>query len=430
MIIIIWLSKLLIYLLRLLKIGGGTSFPGLIVEKYFPAIVRKLSNKYEKVILVTGTNGKTTTQRLIRHILYYSQKDSVSNSSGANLFRSIATTIIGDTNWKGDVKSKILVLEVEEATMPILTKYLNASVIVVTNLYRDQLDAYGELFKTRKYILKAIENSPDSTLILNGDDPNVSSLANNVKNKTLVFAINDERIKDILYEKKDFELTRKENIKKIKGKNIKINKDLSSNFNYKEKGYEIKDIHFKAPGFHYIYNALSSIAAAREVSELKNNKIVAALSTFQPAFGRGETIQINEKKIKLLLIKNPASFTANLSMLKNITNLKLMIIINDNIPDGKDVSWLWDAKMESLSEKNISWITVSGKRALDMRLRLKYAELNNLGIEVEESISKALDISLGKLNKSETLFILPTYTAMLDVRKQIGKIVNITKFWE
>lgn len=430
MIIIIWFSKLLIFILRLLKIGGGTSLPGLIIEKYFPSIISKISRKYEKIIFVTGTNGKTTTQRLIRHILNYSQKEAVSNSSGANLFRGVATTIISDTDWKGDVGSKILVLEVEEATMPILAKYINPSVIVVTNLYRDQLDAYGELFKTRSMIKEAIEKSSESTIILNGDDPNVASLANSVKNKTLLFSLSDERIDEILYEKKNFDLKRKKDLYKIKAENIKINKDLSSKFDYIEKGFKISALNFKAPGFHYIYNAIAAIASAKEVEKLKKRKIQASLSTFQPAFGRGETIKINGRKIKLLLIKNPASFTANLFMLKNIINLKLMIIINDNIADGKDVSWLWDAQIESLKEKNISWITVSGKRALDMQLRLKYAELNNLGIEVEESISKALDISLGKLNKGETLFILPTYTSMLEVRKQIGKIVNINKFWE
>jgi UDP-N-acetylmuramyl tripeptide synthase len=431
MIFIVISIKILTFFLRLLKFGGGTSLPGYLIEKYRPGLISKLFAKYEKVVLITGTNGKTTTQQLLRHLLESKGLKIVSNISGANLFRGIITALIYDLSFTGKPKSEIAVIEVEEATMPIITRYVQPDFLVVTSLYRDQLDAYGEIVQTREYILNSIKASKRSKLILNGDDENVSSMMNEVKNKAILFSIKDSRKKEIFFERTHFKLHPKsKRIKRVWAENIHIENDLSTVFEVSGLYNSKIELQFASPGLQNIYNALSASVVARKLGKMGNAQLRQGFSSFQPAFGRGEIIKIGDKNVRLMLMKNPASFTANLNMLKNINELKLMIIINDNIADGTDVSWLWDTKVEVLQDTNMGWITVSGMRARDMLLRLKYAGIELLSTEIEENISKALKLSLSKLKSGETLFVLPTYTAMLEVRKAIGSMVKIKNMWE
>ncbi len=430
MIILAWILKLIGKFLRLSGLGGGTALPGIIIERFFPSFISKYTKNYDKIVLVTGTNGKTTTQKLTRHILENADVDVVSNTSGANLIRGIASSIINDMSIFGKVRSDVAVFEVEEATMPILCDYVNASYIIVTNLYRDQLDAYGEVMKTREYIITGIKKQRRATIVLLGDDENVSSIANEVKNRTVLFSVRDKRTKEIFYEKPSFRYKSRKNVSRVYANYVKIQDDLSTRFNIYGSGKPIRDVHFQSPGIHYIYNAVAAVAVANRIKKQTSQKIRIAFEKFDPAFGRGEIIRVDDKTLRLLLIKNPASFTATLQMLEKKIDLKLLIIINDNIADGRDVSWLWDSRLEILDKENISWVTVSGTRAKDMMLRLKYADIGSLNVEVEEHIQKALDISLSNLNKEETLYILPTYTAMLDVRKFISNITDIKKFWK
>jgi UDP-N-acetylmuramyl tripeptide synthase len=430
MFIVILLSKIITFFLRLLRLGGGTALPGLIFEKYFPESLSKLTSNYKKIIFITGTNGKTTTQQLLRHLLEFKKVHVASNISGANIFRGIAAAIVSDCNVFGKAKSDIAVFEVEEATMPIITKIISPDYIIVTSLYRDQLDAYGEILQTREYILESIKQVPEAKIVLNGDDKNLSSIASEVKNKVVLFSIKDKRKDEIFYEKPHFKFKGRKNIKKVYAKDISIENDLSTRFSLYGFKVPIKDLHFNSPGIQNIYNAVAACFIAKKIVRFGKSEIKAALSSFNPAFGRGEIIRINGKQVRLLLIKNPASFTANINMLKNVGALKLMILINDNIADGRDISWLWDSNIELLQKSNIAWITISGIRASDMLLRLKYANINSLSTEIEPNISKALGISLAKLRDGEMLFILPTYTAMLEVRKAIGSIVKVKEFWK
>lgn len=429
MIIVILVSKIASKFLRLFKLGGGTSLPGLVIEKYFMHYLTRITSQYKKVALITGTNGKTTTQSFLRHILESSGLKVVSNLSGANLIRGIASVLISDCSIFGKVRSDIAVFEVEEATMPILLKLVRPHFIVVTNLFRDQLDAYGEVVKTRECILNAIKEARSAKVILNGDDINVRSISQEIRNKVILFQIKDKRIKEIFYERGYFKHEVRKGTQEIYAKSITVSNDLSTRFNIYGLKEVVRDVHFKSPGLQNVYNALAAVTVSSEIKSLKAEDLRLAFSRFSPAFGRGEIIKTNGKQIRLLLIKNPASFTANLNMLKHILNLKLLIIINDKIADGRDVSWLWDAKLELLEKANIAWITVSGTRANDMLLRLKYAQVQSMCVEIEPNIARALDISLSKLRDGETLFILPTYTAMLAVRKVIGSIVKIREFW-
>ncbi len=430
MYIYIVLAKLITGIIRLFGLGGATSLPGLLIEKYFPSKVGNLCKNYKKIILITGTNGKTTTQRCLSHIIELKGKKVVSNKSGANLFRGIVSCLVLDRNIIGRKKSDICIFEVEEATMPMITKYIQATHIVVTNLSRDQLDAYGEVTKVREFVLESIKNSPTAVLFLNKDDPNVSTISSEVRNSIVYFNIRDSRKADLFYEKNFTKQGIRKDVDTIYAGRIRLIDDLSTQFNVYMKDRRYRNIRFDSPGIMNVYNAISAIAVASSIYKYRESEVINVFSTFKVAFGRGEVIRIGKKYIRLLLVKNPTSLSANVNMLKGLRNLKLMIILNDNVADGTDISWIWDAQMEELSKTNVASLTISGKRAYDMNVRFKYADINAMSKEVEPVIANALDIALSMLNEEETLYILPTYTAMLEVRKVISTIVNIKKFWK
>lgn len=430
MIIIVNIVKLIVFLVRITGIGGGTSVAGLIIEKLFPKCIEKLSSQYERIILITGTNGKTTTSHILKHILEKYDTKVCSNISGANLLRGIATAMILDTNIYGRTSSNVGVFEVEEATMPVLSRYIKPDYIIITNLFRDQLDAYGEIFKIREYILEAVENCKNATLVLNKDDENVSSLSNNLKNNVILFSIKDKRKDDIFYERVYFNYKSNKSHKEVKAKNIFVLKDLSTTFDVDGIIKKISGLKLSSPGIQNVYNAVAAYIVADDILKMDSEKAKKIMMKFKPAFGRGELIPLNGKKARLLLVKNPASFTINLHMIKSFSKVNLLIVINDKIADGRDISWLWDSDVESLKNIKISSITFSGRRAKDMRVRFKYAEAHAINNEVEENISKALDIAISKLGRDETLIIMPTYTAMLEVRKVLGKITDLKKYWK
>jgi len=430
MYIYIIFAKLITGIIRVFGLGGATSLPGLILEKYFPDKIEYFFKPYKKIIFITGTNGKTTTQRCLRHLIELKGKRVVSNKSGANLLRGIISSLIVDRNVFAKAKSDICIFEVEEATMPILTKYVKPSFILITNLFRDQLDAYGEITKVRNDIVQSVKNSPRSILFLNEDDPSVCSISSEVKNKSYYFFIKDRRKKEIFYEKSAHMNKIDTNAEVVYACRIKIDNDLSSYFDVHLKDKKYRGIRFESPGIMNVYNAVLAIFAADKIIKYSESEIVNAFSTYKVAFGRGEVIKIGSKYIRLLLIKNPASLSLNLDMLKNQRDLKLMIILNDNTADGRDISWIWDANFKVISKTSIASLIVSGKRAYDMNIRLKYADINAMSKEVEPVLSHALDLALSMLNDEETLYILATYTGMLEIRKVIGGIVNLRKFWK
>lgn len=428
--LIIVFTKLLRFLTRLFRFGGGTSFPGLFIEKVYPGFLKDVAGKYKHVILITGTNGKTTTQQFLHHLLTNRGYTVAANKSGANLLRGIATMLVQDCSLFGKPRSDIAVIEVEEATMPIIANHISPHFILVTNLFRDQLDAYGEVVTTRKYIVDAIQKCPEAVIVLNKDDRNVHSISSEIANPLHYISIQDKRVNDIFYERDFVDFSTRVGNTEVSARSVRVEHDLSTRFIIQTPEREYKNIHFVSPGLQNIYNALGAFSIANAIEPYQPSDLQRGFSSFNSAFGRGEVIEIHGKKVRLLLVKNPASVTANLHMLRNILDLKLLIIINDKIADGKDVSWLWDAHFELLNKTRIGWITVSGTRALDMGVRLKYTDIGKVNTAVEQNLEKALHISLSKLRSGETLFILPTYTAMLEIRKIIGNMVNVKEFWK
>ncbi|WOD39148.1 MurT ligase domain-containing protein [Nodosilinea sp. E11] len=429
---IVAFAKLLTLALRVSGRGSGTALPGYLIGRYFPFVLEALVSQIPVVVAITGTNGKTTSQTMLSAVLDQMPGARVlRNKAGANLSQGILSELLKQSNGFGRLDFTHAVLEVEEATLPRIATLLKPNIIAVTNLYRDQLDAYGEIDRTEKLIRDGIAQCPTAAVVVNGDDPRTARLTQGLGNATYYMSLAPEYARFLPYEGK---LNRRlPDSQGLEATNIRINEDLTTDFSVQgrmnDQGVHLPQAKTVSPGFFHVYNGLMAIAIANLLG-IDGATAIAGLQTFRPAFGRGEilTRAQGEKQVnyRLLLVKNPASFSLSLELLRNIPALKLMLAINDNTADSKDVSWLWDSEVERLTQADIDWILCTGIRAKDMVVRLKYAlDTPPSPSPTVESIRQAIDLSFEKANPGDTVFVLPTYTAMLEFRKLMGKTLDI-----
>lgn len=411
--------------LKLTQLSAGTSIIGKIVLKICPNFL-SYSNSYIKTkINVTGTNGKTTTSGLISHILKSNGCSVINNAMGANMLTGVVNAISTSINLLK--KYDYSVIESDEAYLAKIYEKYDADYLLVTNLFRDQLDRYGELETTKRLIQDGINKKENLTLILNADDPLVSSF---LGGKEKIFY----GVEDVIYS---------DDVKKIENKTEEsFNCPCGKKLNYSKKffaqqghyfcdcGYSRPQVKYKATVYLYkdfsilkineeefkiplvgLFNAYNALAAITLLKELNIKNIQQYLDSFKVAFGRSEVKFLRGKKTLIQLIKNPIG--AN-EVLKTVDlNSNILIIINDNYADGRDVSWLWDAEFEQLKDAE-NEITVSGIRAEDMALRLKYAGYPQEKIKIIKDIHSAVKyMSL----KEGNITILPTYTALLKLNK-------------
>ena len=404
---------------RLLNRSGST-WPGHITLKFDSKFIRRALSKNPgvKVVLVAGTNGKTTTTKAIAHILDSSGYETLTNQAGANLLNGLASLIVNHITLEGKLKHKALIFEVDENSLPlVLNEIPNPYSIVLLNLFRDQLDRYGEVNTTAEKWIESLKKLNDSTLVIaNADDPLIAYVASYAARKKYF------SIEDTLKTSKELDHA----VDSITCP--KCNNDLKySKISYSHLGnYECTNCGFKKPetkSFDFksnlkgIYNAYNLSAAANTalLFGIKIKDIENALTEFKPAFGRQETIEMNGKRVMFLLSKNPTGFNESLKVANEERNSSLLILLNDRIPDGRDISWIWDVDFEILENKRK--VFVSGDRAYDLANRLLFA---NVSHEVYEDPKKAYDESLAATQKGELLTILPTYSAMLEIRKYVS----------
>jgi lipid II isoglutaminyl synthase (glutamine-hydrolysing) len=424
-----YLSKILVFVLKTLRLGSGTTLPGLVFEKYYPAIPARLCRGVDKIILVTGTNGKTTTRSLLVKIFEDNGVSICTNLGGANIMRGIVSTMLANWNWKGQPKIKTMILEVEEATMPILTKYINPAQIVITNIFRDQLDAYGEIDQTLAFFKQSIEQTT-SDIIINTDDQKLLQILKGINRNITGFGIEDKNIKMLDFEKSSCQIRinfdQQIIASKITHKNLIAH--IETNWLEQKKLKNNFEIQTNLLGTYNIYNALAALACTFPIFE---HNAVDCITKAQPVFGRGEKISYRNKEIWLFLVKNPAGMNQVCDLIS--TNfrgekIKVSFLVNDKIADGKDVSWLWDCEFEEFVAINHKFeYCTSGTRGLDMLLRLEHA-----GAKVKlknnfDNIEAMLDKNIYNFNADkEKHIILATYTAILKVRKLIGERVKIS----
>lgn len=383
-------------------------------------------------ISVTGTNGKTTTAGLIAQILEANNKEVIHNAQGANMLTGIANVFA--TNVVPSKRYDNCVLESDEAYLSRLYDYMKLDYLVVTNLFRDQLDRYGELDTTAKKIQSAIDKNKDLVLLLNADDPLVANLGHD--NKKLYYGF--ENIE--FAETHTISHAPAEMFNCICGKPLEYSKRFyaQQGHYYCSCGYkrpkcnyqgnakifndyiEISVLHngeethytFDSIGLYNAYNALAAISMALEIG-YKQEEIQNALNTYKAMFGRAEKTEFNGHKTIIQLIKNPAGAS---EVLKTVDlSSKILIAINDNFADGRDVSWLWDAEFELLKDTEKTIVT-SGIRANDMALRLKYAGVPSEKIKVVPDLFEAVEEVSSSEDKTEKVTIMPSYTALLQIK--------------
>lgn len=442
-----WAGKKVELLIKLLRLGAGGTWSGEVALNISPAILQSFVAQLRKgVVIVAGTNGKTTTSLMLTQILQSQGETVVHNATGANLLNGVVSAFIQRADILGKIRADWGVFEVDENSLPLVLKELRVKnyelriVVVLLNLFRDQLDRYGEVDVIAEKWEKALGMlNQNVTIVLNADDPQVAHLGKKLDAQVTYFGITDPT----------HFLKRKEHAADSTfclncGSRLRYEGIYYSHLgiwkcnNCKEKR-PTPDVSFwksPLPGLYNQYNTLAAVSVARALN-IGEETVRQALKDFVPAFGRQEEFVIAGKKIKIFLSKNPAGFNASLRTVLELKPKAMLFVLNDRIPDGRDVSWIWDVDFETIPES--VKVIVAGDRVYDMALRIKYSQKNQKAkinpstslragmqnnnskfknsVQVETDLRKAIHLGLDRVENGEPLYILPTYSAMLEVRK-------------
>ena len=444
-IISILTTKFTLFLTKTI-LKGGTTFPGRVALKLDKNILRKVSQGY-KVILVTGTNGKTTTTSMIYNIIKESDYNVITNNTGANLFPGIVTTFVEHYKFFNKEDNKIAIIEVDEANLKYITEYITPEIITITNLFRDQLDRYGEVYTTLTKILEGVTNVPETKLILNGDESLIGKL--DLPNPVAYYGFNNEIFRgntiDINADSKFCKFCKTPYSYNFVTYNhlgdyfctgcgyshpknkYGVNEILELTSESSTVKIDDTEIYLSQSGVYNIYNALCAYAITKELG-VDTSIIKASLEKQSSSFGRQEIINIEDKEVKIILVKNPAGYNQALQTLSFSKNsFSTAFLLNDNYADGRDVSWIWDVDFEKLSNLNIDEVYISGLRAYDMATRLKIAGLDPSKFSINEEYEKLTESIKKGTNKK--LYILATYTAMINYRKYLHSKGYIKNLW-
>ncbi|MCL5113857.1 MAG: Mur ligase family protein [Patescibacteria group bacterium] len=440
---LILFGKLIIKFSQILNLGNGSTWPGHIALSVNRNLIKDvLKNSNIKTILIAGTNGKTTTSKLLQTILENSGKKVFRNESGANLLNGIASSLIANSSLS-KINYDYAIFEIDENSLPLVLENITPHFVILLNLFRDQLDRYGEVDSIVRKWKESISKLPkETTLILNADDPQIAYLGQKINAATFYFGLSDKKLNigklqhavDSIYcpncgKKLDFKSVYFSHLGEwsclsceLKRPNIDLSKTSS----------------YPLSGIYNMYNTHASSLASLKIG-VSESVIDSSLKNFSPAFGRQEKLSIDGKFVQIFLSKNPTSLNESLRTVRDLEEpacnasvsvaggKNILLALNNRIPDGRDVSWIWDVDFEDfLIDGNI---TVTGDRAYDMTLRIKYAiknselkiknslKISNLKFKIEDDLKKAISLALEQTKETETLYILPTYSAMLEVRK-------------
>ncbi|MFZ1605447.1 MAG: Mur ligase family protein [Enterococcus aquimarinus] len=413
---------------------GGSSYPGKIALTLDPNILDYLAKDYE-VIVVTGTNGKTLTTALIVKILQQEFDDVLTNPTGANMVQGIVSTFLSAHGKKGH--KKFAVLEIDEASLSKVTRYIKPKLFVFTNIFRDQMDRYGEIYTTYQMILDGAAQAPEATILANGDSPIFNS--KDTPNPRIYYGFNHQadheqfadpntdgvlcpHCQHILH----YKMITYANLGKYYCPNCDFKRpelayqltqlgemtNVSSVFTVDEESYKIE-----FGGLYNIYNALTAAAVGQHYG-VSPEKIRLGLSYDEKVFGRQEVITIGSKKCTLVLVKNPVGLNQVIDTITLSPNdFSLVCLLNANYADGLDVSWIWDGSYEHLTKRAIPQVLTGGDRREDMTFRLQVAGL------AEETIHECanLDDVIAQIPQlpTEEVYILATYTAVLQLRQKL-----------
>ena len=433
-------AKLSARAIRAVGAGLGSNLPGRVARSVSPGVLARLCRRTRRgIIAVTGTNGKSTTAGLIYSILRRAGLKTVHNRQGANLVTGITATVIEAADWSGDLDVDYCLFEIDEASLPVVAEEVDISAVLVTNLFRDQLDRFGELDTTARLIDKGIR-AHGSRAVLNADDPNVAQLATDCPR--LYYGI--ESVAGDLAEparSAHMELSycqrcgseycydrvfyaqlghyrcagcgERRPVPDITAAAVALT-PLGSAFTLNVNG-ESQAVTLNLPGLFNVYNALAAAAVAHWYG-IASATIREGIVHYTTLFGRSERLSIDGRSLVIQLIKNPAGASQVVATVAADAGARVLLAINDNLADGRDVSWLWDAEFERLGAYSKE-LVVSGQRAYDMAVRMKYAGVLPEKISVIPALQEAVRHVLSAAQPDETLWILPTYTCLLELRR-------------
>ncbi len=409
----LWIGKSAFALLKLFG-RRGAALPGLIVEKLAPNFLHaKLSELPAGVIIVVGTNGKTTTTKMLSHMLRGEHR-VLTNPTGSNFTRGIVASIVEHASWGGHLPYDIAVLELDEAYAVKFVKLHKPRGVVVLNVMRDQMDRFAEIDQTAK-MLTLVAQAAREFVVLNADDARIADIAQSLSSNIYTFGVSAGLRQTFL---QDDELHG--GVKKTSKITVTVELQdyVGGSATYKIDNDSFT-VELASLGAHNAQNAAAALATCQALNSNLSDTIIR-LSEVRPAFGRGELFTIGDKKVLLQLVKNPGGFRHSLLSAASQNTKSTMIAINDDYPDGRDVSWLWDVDFSSLQNGQI---VTSGVRAADMALRLKYDDIAVKSID--ENLNSCLQGFVASIDSGSVGTIFATYTAMLELRQHMAKITEV-----
>jgi UDP-N-acetylmuramyl tripeptide synthase len=433
---------------RLAGRGGGTTLPGKLLWKLDPSAIDRLAQRLPQgSVLISATNGKTTTSAMVAEILRPSTRIA-HNNSGANLVSGIASTLLRAGG------AELGLFEVDEGALPEVARRVKPKALLLGNLFRDQLDRYGELEIVAARWREAVAELPEAQLVLNGDDPKVGDLAR-VHGVARVFGLDDpRRARPALQHAADSKYCLRcgtpyhyaaayvghlgdytcpncghaRPALDVVARDIELHGLDGASFTLHAPEGETR-VQLALPGLYNVYNALGAASLALALG-VPIDDVAAGLQRFSAAFGRFERIAVGDRHLLMLLIKNPAGANEVVrTLVEGSTPRVAVIALNDEIADGRDVSWIWDVDFEPLLE-GLDTLVATGERAAELALRFAYGGLSRERIEVVPSLGAALDRGLELTPAGGDLALLPTYTAMLALRKIVAARGHVTNYWE
>jgi UDP-N-acetylmuramyl tripeptide synthase len=434
---------------RLARTGGGTTVPGKVLTFLTPTAVERLAARLPRgTALLSATNGKTTTAAMVAEILG-SRVRLAHNSSGANLVSGVASTLLDAQ------EAELGLFEVDEAALPEVARRVRPRALCLGNLFRDQLDRYGELELVAERWRRAVaELGDDTLLVVNGDDPQLGDLGRD-RSGSVVFGLDDPR-------RAAPELQHAADSKwclrcgtpyeyaaayvghlgdyrcpacgharpplDLTARSVELHGLEAVSFDLVDEEGALP-ITLSLPGLYNVYNALAAAALARGLGASRAD-VKAGLERFTAAFGRFERLQIGDRTMLMLLVKNPAGANEVVrTLVAGGAPRQAVIALNDGIADGRDVSWIWDVDFEPLLER-LERVVATGERAAELALRFKYAGFDEGAIEVVPALERALDRGLELTPSGGELFVIPTYTAMLALRRIVTERGFARPYWE
>ena len=421
-------SKAVSFLVRVLHLGAASVLPGQIARRLQPQVLPLLFEQVRQgVILVVGTNGKTTTALLLRTMLERQGWQVAHNASGANMMNGLATTLLENTNLLGQLDADYAILEVDENVLPRVLRSCQPRFILGLNLFRDQLDRYGEVDSISQKWHSAIAPLPTETVvILNGDDPTLCYLGQQLSQQVLFFGLSEpETYLD--------EIPHAVDSTYCPHCGYQLDYDgvyLSHLGDYRCPNCDFRKLQLAIAsrewpqillGTYNKYNTLAAVLVAQQIG-IDRAVIDDTIQNFRAPFGRAEELEVGGKHIRILLSKNPVGMNETIRVVNQLQKAggasTKLLVLNDQTQDGTDVSWIWDVDTEKLVALG-GTIIVSGDRVYDMVLRIRYSETegtNNFKLIIKENLPEAIATALDYTPANETLHILPTYSAMLEVR--------------